>query len=86
MIQFGINYILLLVGQSIANVHVALVYCPTVEKQILFAILMTIWMLPLYTVVGFTSYLFMQFSRTLCENFRQLRYDVGEKSKQVIKI
>ena len=66
-----------------ANVHVALVYCPTMEKQIIFAVAMTLWMLPLYTVVVFTSYIFMQFCRTLHENFRQLRYDIVERSKQV---
>ena len=29
--------------------HIALVYCPTSEKQILFAVVVTIWMLPIYT-------------------------------------
>ena len=29
--------------------HIALVYCPTSEKQILFAVVITIWMLPIYT-------------------------------------
>ena len=68
---------------AIANVHIALVYCPDEEKQILFAILITIWMLPLYTVIVFSSYIFMQFCRTLSENFKQLRVDISEKSKQV---
>ena len=81
--QFGTNYLIFLVGQAVVNVHLALVYCATVEKQILFAILITIWMLPPYTVIVFTRYIFMQFARTLCENFKQLRFDIGERSKQV---
>ena len=81
--QFGTNYLIFLVGQAVVNVHLALVYCPTVEKQILFAILITIWMLPPYTAIVFTRYIFMQFCRTLSENFKQLRFDIGERSKQV---
>ena len=83
LIQFGSNYLIFLMGQALANLHIALVYCPTTEKQILFIVIITIWMLPLYTVIVFSRYLFMQFARTLIANFRQLRYDIGEKSKQV---
>ena len=64
--------------------HIALVYCPTSEKQILFAVVITIWMLPIYTVIVFSGYIFMQFCRTISENFKQLRHDIGEKSRQVI--
>lgn len=85
LIQFGTNYFLFLMGQAIANVHIALVYCPTSEKQILFAVVITIWMLPIYTVIVFSGYIFMQFCRTISENFKQLRHDIGEKSRQVKK-
>ena len=81
--QFITNYALFLVGQCLVNIHLALVYCPTVDKQILFSVLITIWMLPPYTVIVFSRYVFMQFARTLHENFRQLRFDIGERSKQV---
>lgn len=86
LIQFGTNYLLFLIGQALANVHIALVYCPTTEKQILFSSLITLWMLPVYTCIFFSRYLFQQFARTLIENFKQLRHDIGEKSKQVILI
>lgn len=83
LIEFGSNYLLFLCGQAFANVHIALIYCPSVEKQVLFMVLITIWMLPLYTVIVFSGYIFSQFARTLLENFKQLRVDIGEKSKQV---
>ena len=83
--QFGTNYLIYLLGQTIANIHIALVYCPTMEQQILFSVGITIWMLPIYTVIVFTGYIFAQFCRTLTENYRQLRYDIGQKSKQVKK-
>ena len=83
--QFGTNYLIYLLGQTIANIHIALVYCPTMEQQILFSVGITIWMLPIYTVIVFTGYIFAQFCRTLTENYRQLRYDIGLKSKQVKK-
>ena len=70
-------------GQAIINVHLALVYCPNLEKQIIFAVIMTIWMLPIYTAIVFSGYIFMQFCRTISENFKQLRHDIGEKSRQV---
>jgi hypothetical protein len=63
-----------------------MIYCLTDEKQIIFAVVITIWMLPLYTVIVFTGYIFMQFCRTLSENFKQLRMDIGIKSKQVFII
>ena len=34
-------------------------------------------------MIVFTGYVFMQFCRTLSENFKQLRIDIGIKSKQV---
>jgi hypothetical protein len=40
-------------------------------------------MLPIYTVIVFSGYIFMQFCRTISENFKQLRHDIGEKSRQV---
>ena len=83
--QFGTNYLIYLLGQTIANIHIALVYCPTMEQQILFSVGITIWMLPIYTVIVFTRYIFAQFCRTLTENYRQLRHDIGLKSKQVKK-
>ena len=85
MLQFGTNYLIYLLGQAIANIHIALVYCPTVEKQIIFSVVITIWMLPIYTCIVFTGHVFAQFSRTLTENFKQLRFDIGLKSKQVKK-
>lgn len=85
LIQFAINYVLFVVGQTIANIHIALIYCPDEPKQIIFSIVMTIWMLPLYTVIVFSGYVFMQFCRTLSENFKKLRTDIGIKSKQVQK-
>ena len=85
MIQFGTNYAIFVIGQAIVNIHIALVYCATVEKQILFSVMITVWMLPLYTAIVFPGYIFMQFCRTLAENFKQLRFDIGLKSQQVSK-
>lgn len=72
-----------LIGQAIINVHLALVYCSDLEKQVIFAVVMTIWMLPIYTVIVFNGHVFMQFCRTISQNFKQLRHDIGDKSRQV---
>ncbi len=45
MFQFGTNYFIFIIGQAIANIHIALIYCPTEDKQILFSVIITIWML-----------------------------------------
>ena len=37
IVQFLINYFIYFIGQTIVNIYIALAYCPTLTKQVLFA-------------------------------------------------
>ena len=54
--MFTVRIIIFLIGLIISNVHIALLYCDTDVKQLIFVLAVTLWVTPLYLAMVNTSF------------------------------
>ena len=80
MREFWVRLGCWLVGQTIASLHGALIYCDSQTKQAVFTVVAVVWALPLYLAASFLGFLFIQLLHTLALYFQQLRSDLVYKN------
>ncbi len=80
---FGVDLALFAGGQTVDVVRRSISFCPDPDKEILYAVAVSIWLVPLYVVCSFSGILFMQFGHTLAEYFEEMAEEVAERNAQI---
>lgn len=83
--MFAVRTITFLIGLVISNIHIALLYCDSETKQIIFVLAATLWIVPLYLAMVFYGYVINQFVASLGLYFKHLRSDVVYKNDSLAR-
>ena len=81
--MFMTRFVSFSIGLLITNIHLAILYCDTDIKQIIFASVATVWVIPLYLATTFLGYIITQLIITLSLYFKHLRSDVVYKNDSI---
>ena len=83
--MFAVRTITFVIGLVISNIHIALLYCDSETKQIIFVLVASLWIVPLYLAVIFYGYVINQFVASLGLYFKHLRSDVVYKNDSLAR-
>ena len=83
--MFAVRTITFLIGLVISNIHIALLYCDSETKQIIYVLVTTLWIVPLYLAMIFYGYVINQFVASLGLYFKHLRSDVVYKNDSLAR-
>ena len=83
--MFAVRTITFLIGLIISNIHIALLYCDSETKQIIYVLVTTLWIVPLYLAMIFYGYVINQFVASLGLYFKHLRSDVVYKNDSLAR-
>ena len=83
--MFAVRTITFLIGLIVSNIHIALLYCDSETKQIIFVLAVTLWIVPLYLAMTFFGYVINQFVASLGLYFKHLRSDVVYKNDSLAR-
>ena len=83
--MFTVRIVCFLLGLIIYNIHIALLYCDTDVKQLIFVVGVTLWLVPLYLAMVFLGFVINQLVCTLGLYFKHLRSDVVYKNDSLAR-
>ena len=83
--MFWVRLLCFLPGQELMNVHFALLYCDSTEKQALVSVLLILWQVPLYLATVFLGFVQVQLVESLTAYFKHLRSDILYKNESLAR-